>query len=86
MSWKRCEILILYSRIISNEASSVSLKPMDSFGTLQKLKSIFFLVNAEFYRAVWTINALLTVRSKILPFSGNNQSIKLFGVPPNTLP
>ena len=44
--------------------------------------NIYFLVNAEFYRVVWTINALLTVRSEMLPFSGNNQNIKMFGVPP----
>ena len=48
-----------------------SLKPMDSFGTWQKWKLIFFVVNAEFYRVVWTLNALLTVRSEMLPFSGN---------------
>ena len=46
----------------------------------------FFWVNAEFYRVVWTINALLTVRSEMLPFSGNIQNTKMFGVPPNTLP
>ena len=33
-----------------------------------------FFVNAEFYRVVWTINALLTVRSERLPFSENNQA------------
>ena len=27
-----------------------------------------------------------TVRFKMLPFSGNNQNIRMFGVPPNTLP
>ena len=32
------------------------------------------------------INALLTVRSKMLQFSENNQTINMFGVPPNTLP
>ena len=64
----------------------ILLKPMDSFGTWRKWKSIFFAVNAEFYRVVWTINALLTVLSEMLPFSGNNQNIKMFGVPPNTLP
>ena len=47
------------------------------------VKIIFlFFVNAELYRAVWTINALLTVRSEMLPFSGNIQNIKMFGVPP----
>ena len=61
------------------------LKSMDSFGTWQKLNFIYFFVNAEFYRVVWTINALLTVRSEMLPFSGNNQNIKMFGVLPNTL-
>ena len=55
---------------------------MDSFGTWQKLKLIYFFVNAEFYRVVWTINALFTVRSQMLPFSRNNQNIKMFGVPP----
>ena len=60
---------------------------MDSFGKMMKMKiNIFFFVNAEFYRVVWTINALLTVRSEMLPFSENNQNIKMFGVPPNTLP
>ena len=43
---------------------------------------VFFLVNAEFYRVVWTINALLTVRSEMLPFSGNNQNIKIVWGPP----
>ena len=33
------------------------------------------------YRVVWTINALLTVRSEMLPFSENNQNIKMFGAP-----
>ena len=62
------------------------LKPMDSFGTWQKMKIYIFFVNAEFYRVVWAINALLTVRSEMPPFSGNNQNIKMFGVPLNTLP
>ena len=38
------------------------------------------------YRVVRTIHALLKVRSEMLPFSGNIQNIKMFGVPPNTLP
>ena len=46
----------------------------------------FSFVNAEFYRVVWTINALLTIRSEMLPISENNQNIKMFGVPANTLP
>ena len=59
------------------------LKPMDSFGTWRKWKLIYiFFVNAEFYRVVWTINALLTVRSEMLPFSGNNPNIKMFGSAP----
>ena len=65
------------------------LKPMDSFGIWQKRKLISFVfVNAEFYRVVWAtcINALLTVRSEMFPFSGNNQNTKMFGVPPNALP
>ena len=50
-------------------------------------KIYFCFVNAEFYRVVyWTINALLIIRSKMLPFSENNQNIQMFGVPPNTLP
>ena len=57
------------------------LKPMDSFGTLQKWKLIYFFINAEFH---WVV--LTTVRSEMLPISGNNQNIKFFGVPPNTLP
>ena len=36
----------------------------------------------KFIEFVWTINALLTVRSEMLPFSGNNQNIKMFGGPP----
>ena len=44
--------------------------------------NIYFFVNAEFYRVVWTINVLLTVRSKMIPFSGNNQNIKMFRVSP----
>ena len=58
------------------------LKPMDSFVTWRKWKLIFVVVNAEFYRVVWTINALLTVRSDMLPFSGNNQNIKKNWSPP----
>ena len=58
------------------------LKPMDSFGTWWNFFLFFVFVNAEFYRVVWTINALLTVCSEMLPFSGNNQNIKMFGVPP----
>ena len=49
-------------------------------------RHFFFFFNAEFHRVVWTINALLTVCSEMIPFSGNNQNIKMFGVPPNTLP
>ena len=40
---------------------------------------IFCFVNAELYQH---INALLTIRSEMLPFSENNQNIKMFGVPP----
>ena len=62
------------------------LKPMDSFGKWWKWKlihvCIFFFVNAEFYWVVWTINALWTVRSEMLPFSENNQNIEIF---PRTL-
>ena len=53
---------------------------------MAKMKINNFFVNAEFYRVVWTINALLTVLSEMLRFSGNNQNIKIFRVPPNTLP
>ena len=45
----------------------------------------FCFVNAEFYRVVWTINALLIIRSEMLPISENNQNIKMFGVPPNII-
>ena len=48
------------------------LKPMDSFGTWQKWKLIYIFFNAKFYRVALTIDALLTVRSEMLPFSGNN--------------
>ena len=82
--------LLTASSICGNAESDACeqlLKPMDSFGTWRKWKLFLLLfVNAEFYRVVWTINALLTVRSEMLPFSGNNQNIKMFGVPPNTLP
>ena len=55
---------------------------MDQFWKMAKIKiNISFL----FYRVVWTINALLIVLSGNASFSGNNQNIKLFGVPPNTL-
>ena len=54
---------------------------------MAKMKiDIFFFVNAEFYRIVWTTNAVLEVRSEMLPFSENIKNIKMFGVPPNTLP
>ena len=45
---------------------------MDSFGRLiwQKLKHFFFI--AWFYRSVWTIIAMLTVRSEMHQFSRNN--------------
>ena len=43
----------------------------------------FFCLMAEFHRVVWTINALLTVCFEMLPFSGNNQNINMFGVSPN---
>ena len=32
------------------------------------------MANAEFYRVVWTINALLIIRSEMLPFSENNEN------------
>ena len=46
-----------------------------------QLKLIFFFVNAEFYRVVWIINALLTVHPEMLPFSGNNQNINVQSPP-----
>ena len=36
----------------------------------------------NFIGLYWTINALLTVRSEMLPFSGNNQNIKYVRSPP----
>ena len=56
---------------------------MDSFTIHgENENSNFCFVNAEFYRVVWTINALLIIRSELLPFSENNQNTKMFGVPP----
>ena len=64
-----------------------NLKPMDSFGTWRKWKLIYvyiyLFVNAEFYTVVWTIiNALLTIRYEMLPFSRNNQNIQNVRSPP----
>ena len=60
---------------------------MDSFGTVHGENEInIFLLMQKFIELNELSNALLTVRSEMLPFSGNNQNIKLFGVPPNTLP
>ena len=65
------------------------LKPMDSFGIYgeneMKIKSLLI---HYLYKTEWPtcINALLIVHSEILKFSRNNQYIKMFGVPPNTLP
>ena len=94
--WRRWRLIqYFYSTVISRACTNdryklelrTGLKPMDSFGKWWKWKLIYFSVNAEFYRVVWTIiNALLTVRSEMLPFSENNQNIKMFGVPPKTLP
>ena len=56
------------------------LKITDSSGTWRKWKLIFCFVNAEFYRVV------LTDRSEMLQFSGNNQNIDMFWVLSNTLP
>ena len=44
-------------------------------------KSYINMFYNEFYRVVWTINALLTVPSKMLPFWGNNQNIKIVQSP-----
>ena len=46
---------------------------------------IFALLMQNLIAIVWTINALLTIRSEMLPFSENNQNINIFGVPPNTV-
>ena len=35
---------------------------------------------------MWIVNALSIVCSEMLKLSRNNQNIKMFGVPPNTLP
>ena len=63
ISWLRLMmmcLLLCYFISISNIAFYVNSKnQMDSFGAWQKWKWIFFLVNAEFYRVVWTKNALL---------------------------
>ena len=62
----------------------INIKANGLFWYMAKMK--IFFVNAEFYRVALTINALLTVRSEMFPFSGNNQNIKMVRVPPNTLP
>ena len=52
---------------------------------MAKMKINIFFVNAEFYRVVWTINALLTVRWKMRTFSGNiekNQNVRSHPPPP----
>ena len=86
---QQCWVPIFYFNMWTDERwpELFCLKPKDNFGTWRKW-FFFFFVNAEFYRVVWTINALLvlTIRSEMLPFSGNIQKIKMFGVPPNTLP
>ena len=43
---------------------------------------LFLLINAELYRVVCTINALLTVRSEMLPFSVNKLKYKNVLSPP----
>ena len=54
---------------------------------MAKMKiNIFFYYMQNFIGLYELLNALLTLRSEMLPFSGNNQNIKMFGVPPNTLP
>ena len=70
----------------ANKTYILHLKPMDSFGTWRKWKLIYIFLfrPAEFYRVVWTINALLIVRSEMLPFSGNNQN-RIFSESPRTL-
>ena len=84
-------LLISLTELINTRAggnvSLFILKPMDSFGTWRKWKFIFFLLMQIFCCwVIWTINALLTIRSKMLQFSGNYQNINKLGVPPNTLP
>ena len=49
---------------------------------MAKMKNNMFFVNAEFYRVIWTINALLIVRSEMLQFSGNNQKHRNVQSPP----
>ena len=53
-----------------------------------KINTCIFFFYAEYYRVVWTtcINSLWTVYFEMLPLSGNNQNIKMFGVPPEHFP
>ena len=47
---------------------------------------LFFFNESWFYSFVWIVNALSIVFSEMLKLSRNNKNIKMFGVPPNTLP
>ena len=59
-----------------------------SFGMRWKSNEILVLhwIIIIFYSSVWIGNALSIVCSERLKLSRNNQNIKMFGVPPNTLP
>ena len=49
---------------------------------MAKMFFFFFLLMQNFIELYENINALLTVRSEMLQFLGNNQNIKMFGGPP----
>ena len=44
---------------------------MISFGTGENENKYIYFFNAEFYRVIRAINALLTICSEMIPFSGN---------------
>ena len=76
------------SQGFENSYNSYEQYPLEKFFifTIYQNYTLALMQNfIELYELVMR-NALLTVCSEMLPFSGNNQNIKLFGVPPNTLP
>ena len=52
----------------------------------KKKINIFCLLMQNVIELYELVMALLTVRLEMLPFSENIQNIKMFRVPPNTLP
>ena len=62
------------------------LKPMDTLVCGENQMKLFFFIESLFDSSVRIVNALSIVCSEMLKLSRNNQNIKMFGVPPNTLP